>query len=135
MSRKESLARRAFAAGAEGRQMAIAIESFPVNEPYTAAKKLSRMLDGGEGGDLSPTWTVLDEILAQDAETVLRILSEAHGFEEPRRRALDVPTSIREMTEALDKFESRLARLRREHRQLAKVERTGAAPRAGKGAA
>ena len=115
--------------------MAIAVEVFTTSEPYTGAKKLSRMLDGGQHGDLSPSWSALDEILANDAETVLRILSEAHGFEEPRRRALDVVTSIDVMADALAKFERELVRLRKEHRQLAKVERTGGAARAGKGVA
>ncbi len=130
MTRRDSIARRAFAAAAEGKQMAIAIEAFPANEPYTAAKKLSRILDGGDGGDLSPTWPVLDEILANDPDTVLRIISEALGFEPPRRRALDPEKVYAELVEQVGEMQRTLRWVGEEQkrqRQLAKVERDAGA--------
>lgn len=120
-TRKESLTRRAFAAAAERDHKQISVEAFPSTDYHTAIKKLYRML--AADGDMNLTYTAMDEILARDPETFMRIIAEALGFEEPRRRAKDPARELAAVKEQLAEVQRTLVSLGQQQRELAKVDR------------
>lgn len=132
MSRQGSLIRRALAAGADGKHKEIAVDVFPLNDCYTGTKKLGRMLDAGDNGDLSPNYDAMDRIITGDPETVLGVLSAELGFEPPRRSVVDVSASIARLEKVLDWVALEVRRLGKQQRQPVMVRRASASDVQGK---
>jgi hypothetical protein len=124
VSRHDSLLRRALAAAADGKHKEIAVDVFPLNDCYTGTKKLGRMLDGGDNGDLSPSYDAMDRTVIGDPETFLSVLSEELGFEPPRRSVVDIGAAVDAVSAKVELLLREVAVLGKQQRKLAMVRRT-----------